>query len=800
MSGEQELLARLESAQASGSFDQGWYSDAAKHLQNLDHWWCHHTQLTLGLSTVFSYGTENPAVQHIWGKMAQQLGTCSDCTSHFHNSQEFYHETVDPETAAPLLASLSSLNMARVAATLDSAFSQEGANMSEKLVTALYEALYHPVLLRDEEIMIKLGQALVHLSVRYEMDIAAGHERCPGLYALLTHPDVAVRSLASSAVRSIGAFQTAADVQPVMPILNLWRLLLLNKPDPDGSKLPKERGPFAPSHSAIWTAVAALFGSQGSHLMQPAAMTTVLDRFPDLLDMAVQEASTLGPSARQAFSSLRGVLACIGNQVWAHMSHDACSIIQGCSHVAMQSPDMRVCAPAIQAMAQVVIELQKAGSGMYERPRQLCLDFLTVRLPKSPQALRQNQVVPLATGSAFRAVAIGIDDCIPAAVNGDIYADALVREASGSRRGFLLDPMQTEKHDEGSKRIIRMQEHHVALTLAGLLRPKDMHQTQASTVMGIWSAFLDAADSQQLSQQTAALHRRCIERIWNFVDQALHDEEAWLLAEAQMSLSIHAASLKSMQLPSLAWLAPFLNMGQQSGPRLMAAWHICMRKVLSVLPKLIGDQLPSDARQAAQHLLRPGSTAPNELKLQIGSLLSQEAPGNLGKNPLEGLPSRLGQASSEAHPDLVDLTDSPAALNHQSSSTSPASGQPASRGKLDFLSPSSSHEQRLPAAKTSGTARGQTTPAARKQQSIKAFTSPRLSRWSGTQLQHGGHPRLFPDLDSPHHTGQLLPHTGVNHTRPLHSPHMSPLSQPCHPGLDFQALLLTTVDLKASPA
>ena len=73
----------------------------------------------------------------------------------------------------------------------------EGPKMSEKLVTALYEALYHPILLRDEVIMIKLGHALVHLSIRYEMDVAAGHERCPGLYGLLTHPDVAVRSLVS---------------------------------------------------------------------------------------------------------------------------------------------------------------------------------------------------------------------------------------------------------------------------------------------------------------------------------------------------------------------------------------------------------------------------------------------------------------------------------------------------------------------------------------------------------------------------------------------------------------------------
>ena len=64
---------------------------------------------------------------------------------------------------------------------------------------------------------------------------------------------------------------------------------------------------------------------------------------------------------------------------------------------------------------------------MYERPRQLCLDLLTVRLPKSPQALRQQQLVLLAAGSAFRVVAIGIDDCIPAALNGDVYGDALIR-------------------------------------------------------------------------------------------------------------------------------------------------------------------------------------------------------------------------------------------------------------------------------------------------------------------------------------------------------------------------------------
>ncbi|KAK9867388.1 hypothetical protein WJX84_006173 [Apatococcus fuscideae] len=432
MSGEQELLERLEAAKASGSFDQGWYSDAARHLQHLDHWWCRHTRLTLGLSTVFSYGTANPAVQHIWDKMALQLSACSDCTSHFHSSQEFYHETVDPETAGPLLTTLASLNMARVASALASAFSQDGAKISGKVVTALYEVLYHPSLLHDEEIMLTLGRAMVHLSTHYEMDITESHERYPGLYCLLTHPEVAVRSLASSAVRSIGAFQAAADVEPLLPILHHWQMGLRGRLDARELKIPEGRMPFQPSSSAIWTAISALFGSQGSHLMQPSAMTAVLNRFPDLLDMAVQEASTLGLSARQAISSLRGVLTCIGNQIWAYMSHDPCSIIQGCSHVAAQATDMRVCSPAIQAMAQVVIELQKAGSGMYERPRRLCLEFLTVKLPRSPQAMRQPQVILLAANSAFRVVAIGIEGGIPAALDGDVYLTALAREVHGS--------------------------------------------------------------------------------------------------------------------------------------------------------------------------------------------------------------------------------------------------------------------------------------------------------------------------------------------------------------------------------
>ena len=64
---------------------------------------------------------------------------------------------------------------------------------------------------------------------------------------------------------------------------------------------------------------------------------------------------------------------------------------------------------------------------MYERPRHLCLNFLTVKLLKSPQALRQSQIVLLAASSAFRVVASGIQEGIPAAQDGEVYCDALAR-------------------------------------------------------------------------------------------------------------------------------------------------------------------------------------------------------------------------------------------------------------------------------------------------------------------------------------------------------------------------------------
>ena len=54
-------------------------------------------------------------------------------------------------------------------------------------------------------------------------------------------------------------------------------------------------------------------------------------------------------------------------------------------------------------------------------------------------------------------------------------------------------------------------------------------QAQASIVLRVWQSFLDAAESQQLSQQPAALHKQFAESIWNFVVQAVHDEEAWFL-------------------------------------------------------------------------------------------------------------------------------------------------------------------------------------------------------------------------------------------------------------------------------
>ena len=101
-------------------------------------------------------------------------------------------------------------------------------------------------------------------------------------------------------------------------------------------------------------------------------------------------------------------------------------------------------------------------------------------------------------------------------------------------------------------------------------------------------------------------------------------------------------------------------------------------------------------------------------RMQIGALLGQEAPGNLGRNPLEGLPSRFQPSASRASPDpLVDLTDSPLAPRPDPATVRQASDRPSSSSKLDFLSPSSSHERHSPGRTSRGASHGPITPAAR---------------------------------------------------------------------------------------
>ncbi len=91
-------------------------------------------------------------------------------------------------------------------------------------------------------------------------------------------------------------------------------------------------------------------------------------------------------------------------------------------------------------------------------------------------------------------------------------------------------------------------------------------------------------------------------------------------------------------------------------------------------------------------------------RMQIGAMLGQQAPGNLGQNPLEALPSRFDTPGSGLGAgDHVDLTGSPPSPDH-SPAAAAARGRPASHGKLDFLSPASSNEQQANASRSSGRA------------------------------------------------------------------------------------------------
>ena len=102
-------------------------------------------------------------------------------------------------------------------------------------------------------------------------------------------------------------------------------------------------------------------------------------------------------------------------------------------------------------------------------------------------------------------------------------------------------------------------------------------------------------------------------------------------------------------------------------------------------------------------------TSPEQLlqccRMQIGAMLGQQAPGNLGQNPLEALPSRFDTSGSGLRAgDHVDLTDSPPRPERSPTQSAAAGGRPASHSKLDFLSPASSNEQQANVSRSSSRA------------------------------------------------------------------------------------------------
>lgn len=309
---EAELVARLKQISEADQAEedvtaakQAWYAHAAQFLQRpgVDHWWCQHGDVARGLAEVLRY-EQQPVVQALWAAMSAQLEDCSVCVNAYHAAQAHFLEAFSEEYSGPLLDVMRRRDAERLAASLGRTKREvkDGDGITAAVTTALFEALSYPHLLEDAEVMAGLVDTLLHIQQWCDLELAAGG-RYPGLYILSAHANPAVRALVSSDVELLGAFKSAADLEPVMCVLERWVRLLEfdlfhSHTAPEG-----ERRKYVQTRMWLWAALAGMLG-----LQQQPAMVTVLQAFPQLADIVVNHATSTSSHQYNALSCLQHML------------------------------------------------------------------------------------------------------------------------------------------------------------------------------------------------------------------------------------------------------------------------------------------------------------------------------------------------------------------------------------------------------------------------------------------------------------------------------------------------------------
>ncbi|KAI0518870.1 hypothetical protein KFK09_006307 [Dendrobium nobile] len=301
---------------------ESWFSDCFKFLANLpkeSHIWCGYSDLMGPLLETFHYyfndkSSDSP-LKYIWKRISMELGQCMQCIFQHHQAQESYNLEYESDAVGPLLKVLRSLDEERVAEHIEKINARikhgeyDADSYSVEVISIMFEVLTYPLLLEDQSLVNEF-QIFLDIIDNYHDVTLAGSQQYMGVYALLFLKSGRARAIGFRLAESMGKLRSAADLDPLQPLLKKYIGLLGAEVLP--STIDDSRPRVQLERTTVWIGVKTLLG----FLEAPAYEEGVLERYPVFLNIVLNHVSGDTADFSYAVACLRISFEILGSKLW----------------------------------------------------------------------------------------------------------------------------------------------------------------------------------------------------------------------------------------------------------------------------------------------------------------------------------------------------------------------------------------------------------------------------------------------------------------------------------------------------
>ncbi|KAL1829332.1 hypothetical protein ACET3Z_007744 [Daucus carota] len=361
---------------------ENWFSDAFSfltHLPKEDHIWCGSRDL-MGplLETFYNYfedKRQDSPLKILWKRISEELSQCTQCICQHHQAQESYSMEYDSITVGPLVSVLQTLDEERVTEHLKEINAKIGrgeydpARVNAEVVSIMFEILMYPILLDDQSLVAEFQIFIEAVDNSHELTLA-GHQRYPGIYALLFLKCRRARSIGFRLAAHAGKLREASELEGLHPLLQRYIGFLETEVVSSTTKSNRPRVEL--ERTTIWHGIKSLLG----FLEPPAFEEGILEHYPDFLSIVLNHISDDSLEFSYAVNCLKNLFGMLGCKLWltAILSPSVIhnTLLSQCFHTRNEKSHKDI----FDLFEPFLQSLEALQDGEHEKQRRKCLFFL----------------------------------------------------------------------------------------------------------------------------------------------------------------------------------------------------------------------------------------------------------------------------------------------------------------------------------------------------------------------------------------------------------------------------------------